>query len=303
MPFTVITLKSVPISLRGDLSKWMQELSTGVYVGNFNSKVREQIWKRVIDSVKTGEAIMCYSCNNEIGYNFDTINTDRKVVDYDGIPLILISKTQENNETIGQISHGFSKAAKFRKAIKYKNKSVAKKEQRKTYVVIDIETDGLDYTKNSIIEIGAVKVDYTDGIIISEFQKLIAYNKAIPEEIKKLTGIDDNLLCEYGENINSVLTEFLEYLGQDDLVGYNIDFDLKFLNHLLKLNGIEEIKNNRHDIIKYIKKDKMFLENYKLQTVMQSYGINKKQKHRAIDDAKITFEISKKINKFLEKVK
>ena len=44
MPFTVITLKSSPSSLRGDLTKWMQEIATGVYVGNFNKKVREELW-------------------------------------------------------------------------------------------------------------------------------------------------------------------------------------------------------------------------------------------------------------------
>ena len=47
MPFTVITLKKVPQALRGDLTKWMQEITTGVYIGNFNTKVREKLWKRV----------------------------------------------------------------------------------------------------------------------------------------------------------------------------------------------------------------------------------------------------------------
>lgn len=65
MPFTVITLKKVPPSLRGDLTKWMQEIATGVYVGNFNSKVRENLWKRVIDNVKEGEATICYSADRK----------------------------------------------------------------------------------------------------------------------------------------------------------------------------------------------------------------------------------------------
>lgn len=47
MPFTVVTLKSVPPSLRGDLTKWMQEIATGVYIGNFNSKIREKLWNRI----------------------------------------------------------------------------------------------------------------------------------------------------------------------------------------------------------------------------------------------------------------
>ncbi len=43
MPFTVVTLKSVSPSLRGDLTKWMQEIATGVYIGNFNSRIREKL--------------------------------------------------------------------------------------------------------------------------------------------------------------------------------------------------------------------------------------------------------------------
>ena len=74
MPFTVITLSKVPNSLRGDLSKWLQEVATGVYVGNLNTKVREKLWERVKDNLKDGEATISYYHRNEIGYNFETIN-------------------------------------------------------------------------------------------------------------------------------------------------------------------------------------------------------------------------------------
>ncbi len=47
MVMTVVTLSKVPPSLRGDLTKWMQEIATGVYVGNFNTRVREQLWERI----------------------------------------------------------------------------------------------------------------------------------------------------------------------------------------------------------------------------------------------------------------
>ena len=56
MPFTVITLSKVPSSLRGDLTKWLQEVASGVYVGNLNTKVREKLWDRVKDNLKDGEA-------------------------------------------------------------------------------------------------------------------------------------------------------------------------------------------------------------------------------------------------------
>ena len=97
MPLTVITIKNIKPSLRGDLSKWMQEISTGVYIGNFNSKIRDKLWKRVKENITDGEATLSYYCNNEIGYSFDTYNSDRKIFDYEGIPLVYIPTEKESN--------------------------------------------------------------------------------------------------------------------------------------------------------------------------------------------------------------
>lgn len=89
MPLTIITISKVKNSLRGDLTKWMQEIDAGVYVGNFNSRVRENLWQRIIDNIGDGSATITYAYRNEIGYTFKTHNTNRNLVDLDGIPLVL----------------------------------------------------------------------------------------------------------------------------------------------------------------------------------------------------------------------
>lgn len=38
----VITLANCPPALRGDLTKWLQEISTGVYVGQVSARVRDE---------------------------------------------------------------------------------------------------------------------------------------------------------------------------------------------------------------------------------------------------------------------
>ncbi len=43
-----------PPRLRGDLSKWLQEVNTGVYVGNVSARVRDAIWERVCENAKIG---------------------------------------------------------------------------------------------------------------------------------------------------------------------------------------------------------------------------------------------------------
>lgn len=118
MPFTVITLKSVPPSLRGDLTKWMQEIATGVFVGNFNTRVREELWKRVKDSVKSGEATISYTYRNETGYTFETINSLREVINCEGIPLIVLKNDYINH--VEKTKLGFSNASKHHNARKYR---------------------------------------------------------------------------------------------------------------------------------------------------------------------------------------
>src|SRR5699024_10878282 len=122
MPLTVITLKKVPNSLRGDLTKWMQEIATGVYVGNFNVKIREHLWNRVVENSGTGEVTMSYAYQNEIGYQFETLNAQRQVIKYDGIPLVALPKVNQIDEN-KEFKSGYSNAAKFRKAKKYTTNS------------------------------------------------------------------------------------------------------------------------------------------------------------------------------------
>ncbi len=295
MPFTVITLKKVPPSLRGDLTKWMQEIATGVYVGNFNSKVRENLWKRVIDNVKEGEATICYSAKNEVGYRFDMVNTSRQCVDMDGIPVVLIPQSDKDIEN-NSSRHGFSKA--YRTHQIHRARSVpgqTQKKAEKEYVVIDIETDGLDPLKSTILELGAVKAR---GEKLEEFQKLIHYPRAIPPEIEKLTGITKTMLQEQGVPIEEALDELSSFIGNATIIGYNVDFDLSFINHELKTLGRSELTNNRIDLLREVKRKNIFLNNYKLLTVLKDYKIADQVPHRALSDSRLIYELATKLKIF-----
>ena len=54
----VITLTKVPQSLRGDLTKWYQEVQAGVYVGNVSARIRDLLWDRIIKNFGKGEATL-----------------------------------------------------------------------------------------------------------------------------------------------------------------------------------------------------------------------------------------------------
>ena len=110
---TVITLTKVPQSLRGDLTKWCQEVQTGVYVGSFSARIRDLLWKRILLNIGRGEATLIYTTNNELGYDFKTTRKDKQVVQFDGIPLMMHLKNQTSTN---KRKLGFSTAAHYHRA-------------------------------------------------------------------------------------------------------------------------------------------------------------------------------------------
>ncbi len=292
MPLTVITLSNAPSSLRGDLTKWMQEIATGVYVGNFNSKVREALWERVLENIGSGNATLSYACRNEIGYNFETWNTQREVIDSEGIPLVFVPRAGETKAQ-DLLNKGFSKASKYRQARKFSGEK--KRKTPESYVVLDIETTGLDEKKDQIIEIGVIKVE---GEKKTEFQRLVCIDRLLPEKIVELTGITQQHLDNQGEELKIVIEEFINFIGELPIVGYNTAFDIKFLNKAFHHLGIKTITNRIIDVMPIIKKERKFLDNYKLQTVINCFGIDGKVEHRALPDAKLLALLVEKVNLF-----
>lgn len=293
MPLTVITLRNSPASLRGDLTKWMQEISTGVYVGNFNSKIREKLWERVVESVGSGEATMTYAYRNEIGYSFKTHNSSKISIDFDGIPLVFTPREIKNDKVDKKL--GFSKASKMRKISKFGNKE--SKRPIKPYIIIDIETTGLNPLNDRIIEIGAIKI----GEEIEEFTTFVKQEVILSQKIKNLTGISENDINE-GVEEEIAIDSFLEFIGGNILVGYNINFDLKFINEALRHQGKSKLTNKTYDVMKYVKNDKMFLSNYKLENVLKEYNIEKSVPHRALEDVKIIGELILNLDKLVKKL-
>ncbi|WP_216215618.1 type I-E CRISPR-associated endoribonuclease Cas2e [Amycolatopsis aidingensis] len=86
---TVIVVAACPVGLRGHLTRWLLEIAPGVFVGTINSRVRNLVWLRVVDMVKTGRAIMVHSAPNEQGLAFTVHDHEWEPVDFEGINLML----------------------------------------------------------------------------------------------------------------------------------------------------------------------------------------------------------------------
>lgn len=292
----VITLSKVPMSLRGDLTKWCQEVQTGVYVGNFSARIRDLIWERITKSIGNGEATLIYSTNNELGYTFRTTRKDKEVIDLNGLPFI---KHLKNSP--GSVKHGFSKAAKLHRAKKIQKSrfsqanSVSSKQQITNLVAIDLETTGLKPVNSEIISISAVKTISEQQV--EKFNRYIKIKSEVPPNIQKLTGLSNQLLDSEGESLEKALDEFQNFIGDYAIVGYNLLFDQTFLNAAFIKTNKQIISNRMIDLMPIVKKDQKFLDNYRLATVLKNYEIENDHPHKSISDAMATLNLALKLIK------
>lgn len=292
----VITLSKVPMSLRGDLTKWCQEVQAGVYVGNFSARIRDLLWERITKSIGNGEATLIYSTNNELGYTFRTTRKDKEVIDLNGLPFIKHLKSSP-----GSVKHGFSKAAKLHRAKKAQKSrlsqanSVSSKQRITNLVAIDLETTGLKPVNSEIISISAVKMISEQQV--EKFNRYIKIKSEVPPNIQKLTGLSNQLLDSEGESLEKALDEFQNFIGDYAIVGYNLLFDQTFLNAAFIKANKQIISNRMIDLMPIVKKDQKFLDNYRLATVLKNYEIENGHPHRSVSDATATLDLALKLIK------
>ena len=100
----VLVLTDCPVGLRGYVTRWLLEISPGVFTGHINTRIRELLWEKTIELVKDGRAIMVYSARNEQHLQFKVHRHDWAPTDFDGVQLMMRpnstdSSTQKHPET------------------------------------------------------------------------------------------------------------------------------------------------------------------------------------------------------------
>lgn len=91
---TVLILERVPAGLRGELSRWMIEPRTGVFVGRVSAMVRDRLWDKAEAGAKGGAGMLLFSSPTEQGFVARTFgDTSRALIDWEGLTLVHIPKT------------------------------------------------------------------------------------------------------------------------------------------------------------------------------------------------------------------
>ena len=295
----VIMLSDCPPKVRGDLSKWLCEINTGVFVGNVSSRVREEVWQRICENIKSGQATMVFSAPGEQKMDFRVHNTTWEPVDLDGIKLMRrplpsarASKMSEKEDK--GISGAKSRAERLYMADKMA-KARARKKFQEDFVVLDIETTGTSPEKDEIIEVGALKIEA--DTVTEEFSMLIQIKGEIPIEIQKLTGITEQELQSQGRPLDEVLNKLFEFAGNRVIIGHNVMFDYNFIRIACRKLGIEmQLGTASKDTLALLRRKIKGVGSYQLEALMKHLGYEVSNAHRALPDCYLTYQLYQKLN-------
>lgn len=286
----VITLNECPPKVRGDLSKWLCEINSGVYVGNLSARVRDELWKRVCDNLDSGRATMVYSSQGEQQLNFEVHNSYWEPIDLDGINLMRrpLPGKKDTVEEVDKPGH-FSKAGKMLNA-RYAQRS---KNYKSEYIVLDIETSGLSAERDRIIEIAAIHIK--DDEITEEFQTLVSQNIQLSEKITSLTGITSDMLAN-GIPISTALEKLTEFVGSYPILLHNVSFDCEFLQNEARRNKVKLFTNQCLDTLSLARRKVRGVKTYSLTVLCEHFGIDVSGAHRALTDCHLTMKLYEKLN-------
>lgn len=149
------------------------------------------------------------------------------------------------------------------------------------YVAIDLEMTGLNAKRDSILEIGAVRV--TNKKTEAEYQALIHPHMELSEEVVELTGITNEMAAK-GREMDEVFPEIMDFCGDFLLLGHNVIFDYGFLKQEA-MNRNVEFEREGIDTLKIARKLLEPEQKKTLQLLCDRYGIQRAHRHRALDDA------------------
>lgn len=157
----------------------------------------------------------------------------------------------------------------------------------KSYIAFDLETTGLNPEQNEIIEIGALKV--RDGKVQERFMEFVRPTENISPVVMNLTGITNEMVADARSSRN-VIPDFLDFCGDDILIGHNVIFDYSFVKIGAMAEGLD-FERAGIDTLKIARKVHKDMESKSLGCLCDYYHIENNAAHRAYHDALATAKL------------
>ena len=151
------------------------------------------------------------------------------------------------------------------------------------YCVIDLETTGLSWADDKIIEIGILKI--RNQQIIDKYSQLINPEREVSPFITKLTGITNDMLLGMPA-LDEIRDDVFNFIGDDILLGHNTSFDLNFVAYQFDI----DIENEYMDTLQFSRKVYPHLPHHRLTDMVELLGLSNNE-HRALADCIATHEL------------
>jgi len=158
----------------------------------------------------------------------------------------------------------------------------------KDFVAIDLETTGLDFDKDEIIEIALVR--FEEGKAADTLDFLVKPNQEVRPFIYGLTGIDPHQLAA-APVFADIAGKVRAFIGDSPLVAHNAQFDSKFLRAACAKVGIPMEEHPFLDTLTAARIAWQDVANHRLETLVNHLGIERENAHRALPDARACGEL------------
>ncbi len=163
-----------------------------------------------------------------------------------------------------------------------------------TFSSIDLETTGLDISKDEIISFGGVKIKNLKISLGDSFYRVVKPSIDIKKESILIHGITPSEI-EDAPPIEKVLPEFLQFIKGTVLIGYFVNFDIKMLSkYTQKLYGFP-ILNPYVDLREFVfyterkrYRQAVQKEDMTLEELASRYNVPVFHRHNAYYDSLIT---------------
>ena len=151
------------------------------------------------------------------------------------------------------------------------------------FVAIDLETTGLEFDKDEIIEVALVR--FENGVPTENVDFLVKPSEAVLRPfIESLTGITNADIAD-APDFASIAGKICSFVGELPLVAHNAIFDSRFLKQTMEKVGIPFGNHPVWDSLTLSRIAYQDVPNHRLDTLVQALGIERSRAHRALPDA------------------
>jgi len=159
--------------------------------------------------------------------------------------------------------------------------------------IIDVETTGMSAVRNRIIEIAIIRIE--GNKIEDTFTTFINPQVFIPSFITHITGISNNDV-ENAPVFAEVKNKVKKILKGTTFVAHNVWFDYSFIKSEFEREEIP-FESKRCCTVRLSRRLYPQYKSHSLAKIIERFGFEYQNRHRAYDDAHVVWQLLKKIKK------